>query len=63
VGDSWRPRPHDHLVEPFFGGLGHEPPADPPRRCRLGLTAPRVLLLAAAVAALGLSLAALALAA
>lgn len=22
--DDWRPRPHDHLVEPVFGGLGVE---------------------------------------
>ena len=24
-GDGFRPREHDHLVEPMFGGLGVEP--------------------------------------
>jgi hypothetical protein len=63
VGDPWRPRPHDHLIEPLFGGLGEGPTADPARGRRRGLTASRALLLAAVVAALGLALAALALAA
>ncbi|MEQ1893851.1 MAG: hypothetical protein ABL998_15025 [Planctomycetota bacterium] len=27
--DDYRPRQHDHLVEPVFGGLGVEP--EPPR--------------------------------
>jgi hypothetical protein len=61
VSDSWRTRPHDHLVEPLFGGLGHEAPADPALGRRRGLTAPRVLLIAVVVSALGLALAALAL--
>jgi len=25
VSDDYRPREHDHLVEPVFGGLGVEP--------------------------------------
>ena len=37
----FRPRPHDHLVEPVFSGLGLEAdeendPGEPPRRGRLG---------------------------
>jgi hypothetical protein len=34
-GGEWRPRPHDHLVEPLFGGLeaGERPAQDrEPRR-------------------------------
>ena len=27
-----RARPHDHLVEPLFAGLGAEDPAEPPAR-------------------------------
>jgi hypothetical protein len=23
VSEAWKPRPHDHLVEPLFGGLKH----------------------------------------
>jgi len=23
VGESWKTRPHDHLIEPLFGGLQH----------------------------------------
>jgi hypothetical protein len=29
VSEDWRPRKHDHLVEPVFGGLGVEPPSVP----------------------------------
>jgi len=25
MSDEYRPREHDHLVEPMFGGLGIEP--------------------------------------
>ena len=24
VSEPWKPRAHDHLVEPLFGGLQHE---------------------------------------
>lgn len=30
TGDDWTPRPDDHLVEPFFGGLSVEPGARTP---------------------------------
>jgi putative membrane protein len=29
---GWKPRPDDHLVEPFFGGLGHGPDPERSRR-------------------------------
>ena len=29
--DEHESRPHDHLVEPLFAGLGHEPSAQRPR--------------------------------
>jgi len=60
VSESWRPRPDDHLVEPFFGGLGHEAPPAAPRR-RAGWSGPRLVLLAVLVPLLVLALALLAL--
>lgn len=60
MSERWQPRPHDHLVEPLFGGLGHEAPAEAPPR-RAGWSAPRVLLLAVLVPALLMALAVLAL--
>ncbi len=29
VPENYRPRTHDHLVEPMFGGLGVDKPPDP----------------------------------
>jgi hypothetical protein len=29
MSDDYRPRKHDHLVEPVFGGLGVEPEPGP----------------------------------
>jgi hypothetical protein len=31
MSDDWRPREHDRLVEPVFGGLLGEEPRAPPR--------------------------------
>jgi hypothetical protein len=55
VSDSWRPRPHDHLVEPLFGGLGHQGAPDAGPR-RGGWSVPRVLALAVLVSALALAI-------
>jgi hypothetical protein len=62
VSEDWRARPNDHLVEPLFGGLGHEAPQDPVRGARRGLSTTRALLVAVVVAIVGLGIAALALA-
>jgi hypothetical protein len=49
--DEYRPRPKDHLVEPFFAGLGQEEPEErenpPPRNGCGGLVALLVLILVA----------------
>lgn len=47
MGDDWKPRKDDHLVEPMFAGLGVEQRADR-RRARLIVLA---LLLALSIAA------------
>jgi len=31
MSDGFRPREHDHLVEPMFAGLGVERAPEPPR--------------------------------
>ena len=46
---DWEPRPHDHLVEPVFGGLGIEtdaPVAGPTARVSCQVIAVGALLLA-----------------
>jgi len=32
MSDEWKPREHDHLVEPVFGGLGARHRPEEPRR-------------------------------
>jgi hypothetical protein len=34
MSESWKPRPHDHVVEPMFTGLDVQPECKPSRRRR-----------------------------
>jgi len=54
VSERWDPRPHDHLVEPLFGGLGHEAPAQSGARRRAGSTLRWVALIAVLASLLAL---------
>ncbi|MCC7011271.1 MAG: hypothetical protein IT454_01805 [Planctomycetes bacterium] len=49
--DDWKPREHDHLVEPVFGGLGarHNAPAEHASPAESRATASRALLVGAAL--------------
>ena len=50
VSEPWRPRPHDHLVEPLFEGLGQEASAScPARQSRRGALAAIVVVVALAL--------------